>query len=169
MRSVAFGRGGAPAKPDREQAAFVAWLNETLSLADGAERMRRLVSWGKEAPGFRTAHPREEHIMPLIPVVAAATEGLTIDACGRISIAREARGDDPMAGGDGSGGGGGSSAVVEGKVAVGADGAVRSAAAGGGGGTAAGEDGRVARSPPVRVIHEAWALGTMAQHSYLFP
>jgi aromatic ring-opening dioxygenase catalytic subunit (LigB family) len=61
----AFGPAGrAPA------AAFDAWLGETV--AQGAdERDRRLTRWSS-APSARQAHPREEHLMPLMVIAGAA-------------------------------------------------------------------------------------------------
>ena len=49
---------------------FDAWLNETIAL-DPAERDRRLTAWAS-APGARLAHPREEHLLPLMVVAGAA-------------------------------------------------------------------------------------------------
>ena len=51
-------------------AAFDAWLTETMTLPDPAERNRRLVHWS-DAPGGRDAHPREEHLIPLHVVAGA--------------------------------------------------------------------------------------------------
>ena len=50
--------------------AFDAWLRETTVL-DAGVRDRRLASWA-EAPSARQAHPREEHLMPLMVVAGAA-------------------------------------------------------------------------------------------------
>ena len=49
---------------------FDAWLNETVAL-DPAERDRRLTAWAT-APGARLAHPREEHLLPLMVIAGAA-------------------------------------------------------------------------------------------------
>ena len=49
---------------------FDAWLRETMA-AEPAERERRLVAWS-EAPSARRAHPREEHLLPLMVVTGAA-------------------------------------------------------------------------------------------------
>ena len=49
---------------------FDDWLVETISL-DAAERDARLVRWA-EAPSARLAHPREEHLIPLMVVAGAA-------------------------------------------------------------------------------------------------
>lgn len=50
--------------------AFDTWLNETVAL-DPAERDRRLAQWAA-APAARLAHPREEHLLPLMVVAGAA-------------------------------------------------------------------------------------------------
>jgi aromatic ring-opening dioxygenase catalytic subunit (LigB family) len=49
---------------------FDAWLRETMAL-ESAERDRRLVGWEK-APAARGAHPREEHLIPLMVAAGAA-------------------------------------------------------------------------------------------------
>jgi aromatic ring-opening dioxygenase catalytic subunit (LigB family) len=51
-------------------AAFDAWLAEAAVQA-GDERDRRLASWAR-APAARQAHPREEHLLPLMVVAGAA-------------------------------------------------------------------------------------------------
>jgi aromatic ring-opening dioxygenase catalytic subunit (LigB family) len=50
--------------------AFDAWLRETMAL-DAAERDRRLAGW-EQAPAARGAHPREEHLIPLMVAAGAA-------------------------------------------------------------------------------------------------
>jgi aromatic ring-opening dioxygenase catalytic subunit (LigB family) len=50
--------------------AFDAWLRETIALPAEA-RDRALVDWSK-APAAREAHPREEHLLPLMVVAGAA-------------------------------------------------------------------------------------------------
>lgn len=61
----AFGAAGrAPS------AAFDAWLGEAIA-ADAEERARRLTRWS-DAPSARQAHPREEHLLPLMVAVGAA-------------------------------------------------------------------------------------------------
>jgi aromatic ring-opening dioxygenase catalytic subunit (LigB family) len=50
--------------------AFDAWLRETATL-EMAERDRRLAAWA-DAPSARQAHPREEHLLPLMVVAGAA-------------------------------------------------------------------------------------------------
>jgi aromatic ring-opening dioxygenase catalytic subunit (LigB family) len=50
--------------------AFDAWLGETVK--QGAEdRAARLTQWSR-APSARQAHPREEHLMPLMVIAGAA-------------------------------------------------------------------------------------------------
>jgi aromatic ring-opening dioxygenase catalytic subunit (LigB family) len=61
----AFGAAGRPAA-----SAFDAWLRESM-LLEPSERDARLVDWQK-APGARAAHPREEHLLPLMVVAGAA-------------------------------------------------------------------------------------------------
>jgi aromatic ring-opening dioxygenase catalytic subunit (LigB family) len=53
---------------------FDAWLGETVKLP-AAERDRRLARWSS-APAGRLAHPREEHLLPLMVVAGAAGEDL---------------------------------------------------------------------------------------------
>jgi aromatic ring-opening dioxygenase catalytic subunit (LigB family) len=60
-----FGGGGLAASQ-----AFDAWLRDTTVL-DPEARDRRLASWA-DAPSARQAHPREEHLMPLMVVAGAA-------------------------------------------------------------------------------------------------
>jgi aromatic ring-opening dioxygenase catalytic subunit (LigB family) len=49
---------------------FDAWLREA-ALADGPARARHLEGWAA-APAARQAHPREEHLLPLMVVAGAA-------------------------------------------------------------------------------------------------
>lgn len=62
----AFFRGGA--QPVAE--AFDGWLQQAAT-AEPAERDRLLSAW-TEAPVARRAHPREEHLLPLMVVAGAA-------------------------------------------------------------------------------------------------
>lgn len=62
------GFGQSSARPVAE--AFDAWLRETGALA-APERDARLLAWAK-APGARLAHPREEHLIPLMVIAGAA-------------------------------------------------------------------------------------------------
>ncbi len=50
--------------------AFDAWLRETI-VSEPAERDARLAKW-QEAPAARVAHPREEHLLPLMVIAGAA-------------------------------------------------------------------------------------------------
>ncbi|MBU1361924.1 MAG: dioxygenase [Gammaproteobacteria bacterium] len=50
--------------------AFDAWLQDTV-LDASAERVERLLQWSS-APAARIAHPREEHLLPLMVAVGAA-------------------------------------------------------------------------------------------------
>jgi aromatic ring-opening dioxygenase catalytic subunit (LigB family) len=49
---------------------FDAWLREAATL-EPAERDRRLTQWAS-APSARLAHPREEHLLPLMVIAGAA-------------------------------------------------------------------------------------------------
>ncbi len=49
---------------------FDRWLNETVT-GDPTERERRLIAWAS-APEARFAHPREEHLLPLMVAAGAA-------------------------------------------------------------------------------------------------
>jgi aromatic ring-opening dioxygenase catalytic subunit (LigB family) len=62
----AFGPAGRDAS-----AAFDAWLQRVLADADPAQRVAALTDWEK-APSARAAHPREEHLLPLMVAVGAA-------------------------------------------------------------------------------------------------
>ncbi len=53
-------------------AAFDQWLRESVTLAQ-PERDARLARWS-EAPSARDAHPREEHLIPLMVIAGAAGE-----------------------------------------------------------------------------------------------
>lgn len=58
-------RGQAPS------AAFDAWLQRTVAHASPADREDQLRAW-TSAPAAREAHPREEHLLPLMVAVGAA-------------------------------------------------------------------------------------------------
>ncbi|MEW6169239.1 MAG: class III extradiol ring-cleavage dioxygenase [Pseudomonadota bacterium] len=62
------GFGGAG---ERAAAEFDAWLAQTVELPDAAERAARLQAW-ERAPCARQAHPREEHLLPLMVAAGAA-------------------------------------------------------------------------------------------------
>jgi aromatic ring-opening dioxygenase catalytic subunit (LigB family) len=51
--------------------AFDGWLGETVLGATGEQRNERLLQWSA-APAARIAHPREEHLIPLMVAVGAA-------------------------------------------------------------------------------------------------
>jgi aromatic ring-opening dioxygenase catalytic subunit (LigB family) len=61
----AFGRQAVPVAE-----AFDAWLREAAT-AEPAERERQLARWAS-APSARQAHPREEHLIPLMVIAGAA-------------------------------------------------------------------------------------------------
>lgn len=52
-------------------AAFDAWLQQVLVAVDPAGRRAALIEW-ERAPAARIAHPREEHLLPLMVAVGAA-------------------------------------------------------------------------------------------------
>ncbi len=54
-------------------AAFDAWLDETLVHGDRGRRSAALRAW-EAAPAARLAHPREEHLLPLMVAVGAAED-----------------------------------------------------------------------------------------------
>jgi len=51
--------------------AFDAWLQDTLVGSDPTARTARLLEW-TSAPAARQAHPREDHLIPLMVAVGAA-------------------------------------------------------------------------------------------------
>ena len=57
-------------RPDPRFVAWDQWLNEALS-GTAAHRNELLAGW-VGAPGGRLAHPREEHLLPLMVVAGAA-------------------------------------------------------------------------------------------------
>lgn len=59
-------------------AAFDAWLQDALVRASPEDRDAALAAW-EAAPGARQAHPREEHLLPLM--VAAGAAGRDRGAC----------------------------------------------------------------------------------------
>lgn len=62
-----FGPAGAAASE-----AFDGWLAEAMA-AGSAERSARLIRW-EDAPAARTAHPQEDHLLPLMVAVGAAEQ-----------------------------------------------------------------------------------------------
>jgi aromatic ring-opening dioxygenase catalytic subunit (LigB family) len=69
---------GADARAFAASAAFDAWLQHTLCGATGAAREALLERWAA-APSARYAHPREEHLLPLM--VAAGAGGEDAGVC----------------------------------------------------------------------------------------
>jgi aromatic ring-opening dioxygenase catalytic subunit (LigB family) len=63
-------RGPAAAEPSRR---FDAWLQQTLLQSQPTERLRRVANWST-APDARIAHPREDHLIPLMVALGAAEE-----------------------------------------------------------------------------------------------
>lgn len=57
-------------RTDPEAEAFDAWLRHAM--LDDAMRDNHLINW-ETAPGARHAHPREEHLLPLMVVAGAAS------------------------------------------------------------------------------------------------
>lgn len=67
---VFFGnRRDASAKRDGD--AFDHWLQETVTAENIEQRNQQLIDWAK-APAAHSAHPREEHLLPLHVVAGAA-------------------------------------------------------------------------------------------------
>ncbi len=64
-RHILNGAGGA------SSAAFDEWLNQTLVDSSADVRQKRLLHW-EDAPQARAAHPREDHLIPLMVAVGAA-------------------------------------------------------------------------------------------------
>jgi aromatic ring-opening dioxygenase catalytic subunit (LigB family) len=62
--------GPAAERPSR---AFDCWLQQVLVEASPAERAARLAAWS-EAPSAREAHPREDHLLPLMVAAGAAAD-----------------------------------------------------------------------------------------------
>ena len=60
---------GPAAGPVSDQ--FDEWLTNAVCAADPQHRHDRLAAW-KQAPGARMAHPREEHLLPLMVAAGAA-------------------------------------------------------------------------------------------------
>lgn len=61
-------KGTSSYEPSRH---FDAWLQQTLVECAPEERIKRLLNW-EQAPFARAAHPREDHLIPLMVAVAAA-------------------------------------------------------------------------------------------------
>jgi aromatic ring-opening dioxygenase catalytic subunit (LigB family) len=60
---------GLPGKAPSQ--AFDAWLQDTVVASAPAQREAKLLNWAK-APSARSAHPREDHLIPLMVAVGAA-------------------------------------------------------------------------------------------------
>ena len=65
LREFFDGRGFRPS------AEFDAWLNSVLLHAERGARGKLLAAW-ESAPSARAAHPREEHLLPLMVALGAA-------------------------------------------------------------------------------------------------
>ena len=65
---------GATLIPESDQ--FNHWLNQTI-LLDAAARTERLKNW-QNAPAARQAHPREEHLLPLMVVAGAGGDDVAV-------------------------------------------------------------------------------------------
>ncbi|NJM76794.1 MAG: dioxygenase [Acaryochloridaceae cyanobacterium RU_4_10] len=63
-----FGAGGAQASQQ-----FDDWLQQTLVQSDATQRSDKLIDW-TAAPAARLAHPREDHLLPLMVAVGAARD-----------------------------------------------------------------------------------------------
>ena len=57
----------------RSATEFDAWLGDAVTDTDSEARERKLVAW-HQAPGARAAHPRPEHLIPLMVAAGAAGE-----------------------------------------------------------------------------------------------
>ncbi|HSV36044.1 MAG TPA: class III extradiol ring-cleavage dioxygenase [Ramlibacter sp.] len=55
-------------------AAFDQWLQQAVVASTPAERAQHLIDWRK-APAARIAHPREDHLIPLMVAAGAAEDG----------------------------------------------------------------------------------------------
>ncbi len=64
-------RGFGSASAEGVSKLFGRWLGETVALPDEEERAKALRDWEK-APAARHAHPREDHLVPLMAVAGAA-------------------------------------------------------------------------------------------------
>jgi aromatic ring-opening dioxygenase catalytic subunit (LigB family) len=60
-----------PARAKIPSIQFDDWLQTTLLNSNSEERLKRLKNWS-EAPSARKAHPREDHLIPLMVAVGAA-------------------------------------------------------------------------------------------------
>lgn len=63
-------RGSSGYEPSR---VFDTWLQQTLIHSSSEERAKQLIGW-EQAPFARAAHPREDHLIPLMVAVGAAND-----------------------------------------------------------------------------------------------
>jgi aromatic ring-opening dioxygenase catalytic subunit (LigB family) len=95
LREMRDDRGNEPSR------RFDAWLQDTLVKSAPEERTERLIRW-EQAPLARAAHPREDHLIPLMAVVGAAEKeaGATVyhqdNLMGGITASSFRFGDPPM-------------------------------------------------------------------------
>lgn len=66
-----FGGRSAHTDPTADSLAFDTWLTAAVCSADPQDRNRRLAQWAT-APAARKAHPREDHLLPLLVAAGAA-------------------------------------------------------------------------------------------------
>ena len=71
---------------DTAATAFDAWLGEAIR--DPATREQKLRDW-RAAPGGREAHPREEHLLPLMVAAGAADGDRGVRSFGETIIASQ--------------------------------------------------------------------------------
>jgi len=64
-------RGLNQERSTEDAEAFTGYLNEAVALEDVHDRDERLLHW-ESAPRARSAHPREDHLMPLLVAAGAA-------------------------------------------------------------------------------------------------
>ena len=64
-------RGFGLASSTQDAELFTHYLNEAVALEDGSAREEKLRNW-QSAPRARLAHPREDHLMPLLVAAGAA-------------------------------------------------------------------------------------------------
>ncbi len=67
LRGIFSNDAGAAAASER----FDAWLTETVEAPEAARRNAGLIAW-ETAPDARAAHPREDHLIPLMVAAGAA-------------------------------------------------------------------------------------------------
>jgi aromatic ring-opening dioxygenase catalytic subunit (LigB family) len=88
-----FGGGAFPQGQAFDDALVAAVVNSNASGSDHAGRARQaaLANWAK-LPGARDAHPREEHLLPLLVCAGAAGDDAAeaIDRGGLYGVAKSA-------------------------------------------------------------------------------